>query len=67
MHGGRMRLPIKIDEQGHFSFKIYEGVVALLVADVEIEKGKRMRNELKAAERGDLLSVKLILAPRKDN
>jgi hypothetical protein len=53
--------------KGHFSFKIYEGVVALLVADVEIEKGKRMRNELKAAERGDLLSVKLILAPWKDN
>jgi hypothetical protein len=59
--------PIKIDEQGHFSFKIYEGVDALLVADVEIEKGKWMRGELKAAERGDLLGVKLILAPRKDN
>ena len=59
--------PIKIDGQGHFSFKTYEGVETLLIAQVEIEKGKWMRGELKAAERGDLVGVKLILAPRKDN
>ncbi|HEV2668179.1 MAG TPA: carboxypeptidase-like regulatory domain-containing protein, partial [Blastocatellia bacterium] len=67
LHGGRMHPPIKIDEQGHFSFKIYEGVDAFLVAEIETEKGKWMRGELKAAERGDLVGVKLILAPRKDN
>src|SRR5262245_22945710 len=67
LQGGRMRPPIKIDEQGHFSFKIYEGVDAFLVAEIEIEKGKWMRGELKAAERGDLFGAKLILAPRKDN
>ena len=58
---------IKIDEQGHFSFKTYEGVEALLIAQIEIEKGKWMRGELKAAERGDFFGVKLILAPQKDN
>jgi hypothetical protein len=57
----------KIKLLGIGSLVIYEGVDALLVAGVEIEKGKRMRGELKAAERGDLLSVKLILAPWKDN
>jgi Carboxypeptidase regulatory-like domain len=67
LHGGRMRPPIKIDEQGHFLFKIYEGVDAFLVAEIEIEKGKWMRGELKAAERGDLVGVKLILTPQKDN
>jgi hypothetical protein len=64
MHGGRVRPPIKIDEQGHFSFKIYEGVDVFLVAQIEIEKGKWMRSELKAAEKGDLVGVKLILAPQ---
>jgi hypothetical protein len=58
---------IKIDEQGHFSFKTYEGVETLLIAQIEIEKGKWMRGELKAAERGDMVGVKLILAPQKDN
>jgi Carboxypeptidase regulatory-like domain len=58
---------IKVDEQGHFSFKTYEGVETLLIAQIEIEKGKWMRGELKAAERGDLVDVKLILAPQKDN
>ncbi len=67
LHGGRIRPPIKIDEQGHFSFKIYEGIDMLLVAQIEIEKGKWMRSELRAAGRGDLFGVKLILAPRKDN
>jgi hypothetical protein len=59
--------PIKIDGQGHFSFKTYEGVETLLIAQIEIEKGKWMRGELKAAERGDLVDVRLILAPQKDN
>jgi carboxypeptidase family protein len=67
MHGGRMRPPIKIDEQGRFSFTVYEGVDVFLVAEIEVEKGKWMRGELKAAEKGDLFGVKLILAPRKDN
>jgi hypothetical protein len=67
LHGGRMSPPVRIDEEGHFSFKIYEGVDAFLVAEIEIEKGKWMRGELKAAEKGDLFGVKLILAPRKDN
>ncbi|HEU0176632.1 MAG TPA: carboxypeptidase-like regulatory domain-containing protein [Blastocatellia bacterium] len=65
IHGGGAT--VKIDGQGHFSFKIYEGVDAVLVAEIEIEKGKWMRGELKAAEKGDLVGVKLILAPRKDN
>jgi len=67
LHGGRVRPPIKIDEQGHFLFKIYEGVDAFLVAQIELEKGKWMRGELNAAEKGDLVGVKLILAPRKNN
>jgi hypothetical protein len=65
IHDGEAQ--IKIDEQGHFSFKTYEGVETLLIAQIEIEKGKWMRGELKAAERGDLVGVKLILAPQKDN
>jgi carboxypeptidase family protein len=67
LHGGRVRPPVKIDEQGHFSFKIYEGMDAFLVAEIEIEKGKWMRGELKATEKGDIFGAKLILAPRKDN
>jgi Carboxypeptidase regulatory-like domain len=67
LHGGRIRAPIKIDERGHFSFKTYEGLELYLVAQIEIEKGKWMRSETKVDERGDLVGVKLILAPRKDN
>jgi hypothetical protein len=67
MHGGRIGAPIKIDEQGHFSFKTYEGLVLSLVAQIEIEKGKWMRSDITVAERGDLVGAKLILAPRKDN
>jgi hypothetical protein len=64
LHGGRVRAPINVDEQGRFSFKVYEGVEMTLGARIEIEKGKWMRSEMKAAEKGDLVGVKLILAPQ---
>jgi len=67
LHGGRVRPPIKVDERGRFSFKTYEGLELLLVAEIEVEKGKWMRAETKVAEKGDFVGVKLILAPRKDN
>lgn len=63
MEGQRIRAPIKLDEQGRFSFKGFEGVVLHLIAQIEIEKGKWLRSEVKLAEKGDFKEIKLVLAP----
>jgi hypothetical protein len=64
MEGGRIRAPIKLDEQGRFSFKGYEGVELVLFAHTEIEKGKRLVAEKPIAAQGDFKDLKLFLQPR---
>ena len=64
LQDGRIQAPIKLDEQGRFSLKSYEGSGILLVAQIEIEKDKWMRSEIKIAEKGDFTGLKLILSLR---
>jgi hypothetical protein len=54
---------IKLDQQGHFSFKVYNGISVTMQASFEIEKGKFVYSDwVEVPATGDRKGIKIVLS-----
>ena len=62
MIGDAVFYSVKLDQQGHFSFKVYNGVKVTLRASLELEKGKSVYSDwVEVPAVGDSKGIKIVL------